>query len=105
MSGRGLAAASALGLAAAVLAWAGVAVLSPWVLLAWPAVWLALLVVWLRRPTEPACRVCACTDNDCADQHNTGEPCTWVGPDLCSACTSPLPVLDLAPHLLEGPPR
>lgn len=35
------------------------------------------------------CRVCACTDLDCSRCiARTGEPCTWVEPDLCSACWS-----------------
>lgn len=33
------------------------------------------------------CRVCGCTDDDCRQCiAKTGEPCTWVEPDLCSAC-------------------
>ena len=33
------------------------------------------------------CRVCGCTDYDChACIERTGEPCTWIAPDLCSAC-------------------
>jgi hypothetical protein len=33
------------------------------------------------------CRVCGCTDDDCSQCiEKTGEPCTWVEPDLCSAC-------------------
>jgi hypothetical protein len=31
------------------------------------------------------CRVCGCTDvTPCIDA--LGQPCAWVGPDLCSAC-------------------
>lgn len=40
------------------------------------------------------CRVCGCIDEDC--QHcidRTGEPCSWIEPDLCSACTG---LIDLA---------
>jgi hypothetical protein len=34
------------------------------------------------------CRVCGCTDDDCTQCiERTGEPCHWVEPDLCSACT------------------
>lgn len=34
-----------------------------------------------------SCRVCGCTDDDCSQCiAKTGEPCYWVGPDLCSAC-------------------
>ncbi len=37
-----------------------------------------------------ACRVCGCTDDDCHQCiMRTGEPCSWVEPDLCSACVSP----------------
>jgi hypothetical protein len=33
------------------------------------------------------CRVCGCTDDDCHQCiEKTGEPCHWVGEDLCSAC-------------------
>jgi hypothetical protein len=39
--------------------------------------------------TGPVCRVCGCTDEDCSDcVERTGEPCYWVGPDLCSACAA-----------------
>ena len=37
---------------------------------------------------EPRCRVCGCTDVDCSNCYErTGQPCFWVEPDLCSACT------------------
>lgn len=33
------------------------------------------------------CRVCGCTDDDCSQCiERTGEPCSWVEWDLCSAC-------------------
>lgn len=36
-----------------------------------------------------ACRVCGCTDDDCSGCiGRTGEPCTWVEEDLCSACVA-----------------
>lgn len=36
---------------------------------------------------ERRCRVCGCTDDDCARcVLKTGEPCFWIEPDLCSAC-------------------
>lgn len=39
---------------------------------------------------ETRCRVCGCTDADCHECiARTGEPCSWVEPDLCSACTDP----------------
>lgn len=88
MNAPALVVAVALGVAAAVLAWVGVLVLSPWVLLAWPALWLVFLGLWLCEPPDPACRVCGCTDGDyeaCVDV--TGAPCWWVEPDLCSRCT------------------
>lgn len=51
------------------------------------------LAASLERQTKPrkrnagTCRVCGCTDNDCSGCiHLTGYPCTWVEPDLCSAC-------------------
>ena len=34
-----------------------------------------------------SCRVCGCTDANCAQcVEKTGQPCSWVGADLCSAC-------------------
>lgn len=37
---------------------------------------------------EPRCRVCGCTEVDCSDcTERTGQPCFWVEPDRCSACT------------------
>ena len=38
------------------------------------------------RPPAPerACRVCGCTQNNACDP-----PCSWAGPDLCSACGAP----------------
>lgn len=36
---------------------------------------------------EGVCRKCGCTDDDCRQCiEKTGEPCSWVEPDLCSAC-------------------
>lgn len=36
---------------------------------------------------ERKCRVCGCTDDDCSQCiEKTGEPCSWVEEDLCSAC-------------------
>jgi hypothetical protein len=33
------------------------------------------------------CRICGCHDLDCSRCiERTGEPCSWVGVDLCSAC-------------------
>lgn len=42
---------------------------------------------------EPRCRVCGCTENRACFP-----PCSWVEPDLCSACASP------AGEALAGPP-
>lgn len=34
-----------------------------------------------------SCRVCGCTDANCAQcVEKTGQPCSWVNADLCSAC-------------------
>jgi hypothetical protein len=39
------------------------------------------------------CRVCGCTDYDCSQCiGKTGEPCSWVEDDLCSACAGELTV-------------
>jgi hypothetical protein len=36
-----------------------------------------------------ACRVCACTEEDCSGCiEKTGAPCWWVSEDLCSACAT-----------------
>jgi len=38
------------------------------------------------------CRICGCTDEDCSDCiARTGEPCSWVEEDLCSACVTAKP--------------
>ena len=40
-----------------------------------------------RKGTPGVCRECGCTDDNCEQcVEATGEPCTWVEPDLCSAC-------------------
>ncbi len=40
-------------------------------------------------PTETStagvCRVCGCTEDNACEMES-GEPCHWVEPDLCSAC-------------------
>lgn len=39
------------------------------------------------------CRVCGCTDDNCAGcVERTGEPCSWVAADLCSACALEAPM-------------
>lgn len=36
---------------------------------------------------ESMCRICGCVDEDCANcWRRTGEACTWIEKDLCSAC-------------------
>ena len=38
-------------------------------------------------PEPRRCRVCGCTDDECSYCIAlTGEPCSWVDEDLCSAC-------------------
>jgi len=65
--------------------------------------------VWLRCehdlsvPVERRCCVCGCTDlncNGCIDR--TGEPCTWIEEDLCSACVA---VLQQYPRLVPDSPE
>ena len=39
--------------------------------------------------TVRSCRVCGCTEEDCRQCiERTGEPCSWVEQDLCSACAA-----------------
>lgn len=39
---------------------------------------------------DPKCRVCGCTDRDCSGCiARTGQACSWVEDDLCSACAPP----------------
>lgn len=48
------------------------------------------------RPVLRQCRKCGCTDEDCRQCiAKTGEPCSWVEADLCSACYVQ-PVLEAA---------
>lgn len=36
---------------------------------------------------ERTCRICGCTDHHCRQcVESTGGPCSWVEPNLCSAC-------------------
>jgi ParB/RepB/Spo0J family partition protein len=37
-------------------------------------------------PTEAKCRKCGCTDSNACEDPGDGLPCSWVEPDLCSAC-------------------
>lgn len=48
------------------------------------------------------CRVCGCTDGDCRQCiEKTGEPCSWVSQNLCTACAVDRPPLDLATARIE----
>jgi hypothetical protein len=48
-----------------------------------------------------SCRVCGCTDDDCSKCiEATGEPCHWVGEDLCSRCA--IPPMGNKAYKLEG---
>lgn len=41
----------------------------------------------IRAVAPQACLVCGCTDHDCGwCMTETGEPCRWVEPGLCSRC-------------------
>jgi hypothetical protein len=45
----------------------------------------AQLIAWA--PPSGQCRVCGCTDDDCTGcVERTGQACTWVESNLCSAC-------------------
>lgn len=47
----------------------------------------ATLIEFIESRSElRRCKVCGCTeDNACRNPH-TGSPCSWIGPNLCSAC-------------------
>ncbi len=34
------------------------------------------------------CRDCGCDDEHACVDEETGEPCSWVEPDLCSMCAA-----------------
>lgn len=52
----------------------------------------AEMIELLMRILEPRCRECGCTQDDCEQcVEKTGDACSWVGPDLCSACVSAVP--------------
>jgi|GEM_PF-1401039 len=47
---------------------------------------------------ERACRICGCTDADCSQCiDKTGEPCSWVGQNLCSRCADEMEEAEDAP--------
>lgn len=50
--------------------------------------WEKLHAAEVKKSSAPSsCRVCGCTDDDCsACIKRTGEACSWMEPDLCSAC-------------------
>ena len=49
-----------------------------------------------------SCRRCGCTDEDCRGCiERTGEPCSWVTEDLCSACHSLGLPHDMSPAIAE----
>jgi hypothetical protein len=39
-----------------------------------------------------ACRTCGCTELSACLDPDTGVPCSWAEPDLCSACVTPIQV-------------
>ena len=48
------------------------------------------------------CRICGCTDNDCeVCVLRTGQPCSWVEDDLCSACEPTAKLLSLISEIKE----
>lgn len=52
--------------------------------------------------SEGVCRVCGCTDEDCTGcVVKTGAPCSWVEPDLCSACV-PVEIRRKLDELISG---
>lgn len=47
----------------------------------------ALQLLAIMRTMRNSCRVCGCTNWNCSGCiERTGEACSWVEPDLCSAC-------------------
>lgn len=43
--------------------------------------------VYYGKKKKRSCRQCGCTDEDCRGCiKRTGAPCSWIAPDLCSAC-------------------
>lgn len=50
------------------------------------------------RPEEDApqlCRICACSELDPC-WHDSGGPCAWAEPNLCTECATPAPVDETA---------
>ncbi len=47
----------------------------------------AEMIDLLHKVAARRCRVCGCTQHDCEQCiEKTGDACTWVSLDLCSAC-------------------
>jgi hypothetical protein len=46
------------------------------------------LIEWaIAEPHTGKCRRCGCTDDDCSGcVERSGQPCWWIGPNICSAC-------------------
>jgi hypothetical protein len=43
----------------------------------------------IQEENKRACRICGCTDDDCSQCiEKTGQPCSWIEDDLCTACAS-----------------
>lgn len=73
------------------------AVVRGWRVLRFPATDKAQARDWVRLAQEvlrtlPAmadqCAVCGCTEEDCSQcVEKTGQPCWWLQPGLCSACS------------------
>lgn len=58
---------------------------------AWYGDYQELLAEIDRLPTQRACRICGCTDDDCSQcVEAQGIPCHWAEPDLCSRCACPV---------------
>jgi ParB/RepB/Spo0J family partition protein len=55
---------------------------------------LGVTIPEILAPKEPyeaprRCRMCGCTDENGCHDEESGESCSWAGPDLCSACVPP----------------
>lgn len=44
--------------------------------------------IWDWTPPAGICRICGCWDFDACLDPESGEPCSWVEPNLCSACVT-----------------
>ena len=51
---------------------------------------------------ERTCRRCGCTDTDCSEcVARTGQSCSWVEADLCSACVDLVLPREMTPAIAE----